>query len=264
MSIAEDVIRPAPPSFVNASITPSRALVTATVPLDRMLRIKEARGVKLNDVVLAVVSGALRRYAAVAEVPPEPLRAMVPVSVRAAEDDLAGGNRITFAFVDLPLEERDAGRRLALIQERTRELKSSGRIAGSDALLRSMVQLPGFLKERAARLAASPRMYNLAVSNVPGPRVPLYAAGAIVSEIYPVIPTSDGHAIAIGVLTYRNTLHFAAHVDPTVLPEASELGALFRNAVAELEHSVGRGSRRKSGHGNNARRPGGATAGARS
>ena len=246
LSLAEDVIRPASPSFVNAEIGPRRALVTERVSLARLERIKRAREAKLNDVVLAVVTGALRRFAAVAEAEPRPLRAMVPVSVRAAADSPAEGNRITFAFVDLPLDEPDPGRRLALVCERTGELKRSGRIAGSDALLRSMVQLPGFLKERAAHLAASPRMYNLAVSNVPGPRVPLYAAGAMVESIHPVIPTSDGHAIAIGVLTYRDSLHFAAYVDPEALPDATELGPLFRSAVSELEHAVGRGRSRRA------------------
>jgi diacylglycerol O-acyltransferase len=247
LSIAEDVIRPAVPSFVNSTIGARRGLVTECVPLSRLERIKQSRGVKLNDVVLTVVAGALRRYAAVAGAEAEPLRAMVPVSVRASADALADGNRITFAFVDLPLEEPDAGRRLALVCARTRDLKASGRIAGSDVLLRSMVQLPGFLKERAARLAASPRMYNLAVSNVPGPRVPLYAAGAQVSEIYPVIPISDGHTIAIGVLTYRDSLHFAAYVDPDSLPGAAELGRLFRNSILELEHAVARGHRTRAG-----------------
>ncbi|MDX6581919.1 MAG: diacylglycerol O-acyltransferase / wax synthase [Solirubrobacterales bacterium] len=241
LSLAEDVIRPAGPSFLNAEIGPRRALVTERVSLARLDRIKRAREVKLNDVVLAVVSGTLRRYAALVEAEPQRLRAMVPVSVRAAADAPAEGNRITFAFIDLPLDEPDPARRLALVCERTGELKRSGRIAGSDALLRSMVQLPGFLKERAARLAASPRMYNLAVSNVPGPRVSLYAAGALVESIHPVIPTSDGHAIAIGVLTYRESLHFSAYVDPDVLPEAAELGQLFRQSVSELEHAVGRG-----------------------
>ena len=243
LSLAEDVIRPATPSFVNAEIGPRRALVTERVTLERLDAIKRSRGAKLNDVVLAVVAGALRRYAALARAQPAPLRAMVPVSVRTSADGAAEGNRITFAFVDLPLDEPDASRRLELVVERIGELKRSGRIAGSDALLRSMVQLPGFLKERAARLAASPRMYHLAVSNVPGPRVPLYAAGAMVESIYPVIPTSEGHAIAIGVLTYRDALHFAAYVDPEALPEAAELGALFANSVSELEHAVGRGAR---------------------
>jgi diacylglycerol O-acyltransferase / wax synthase len=187
----------------------------------------------------------LRRFAALGGAEPELVRAMVPVSVRASADAPADGNRITFAFVDLPLSEPDAGRRLAIVRARTEELKASGRIAGSDVLLRSMVQLPGFLKERAARLAASPRMYNLAVSNVPGPRVPLYAAGAKVSEIYPVIPISDGHAIAVGVLTYRDALHFAAYVDPDALPDAPQLGSLFRDAIVELEHAVARGHRAK-------------------
>jgi diacylglycerol O-acyltransferase len=236
--------------------------VTERVPLERLERIKAASGAKLNDVVLAVVTGALRRFAALEDSPAESLRAMVPVSVRAADDATAEGNRITFAFVDLPLAEPDAGNRLATIHSRTQELKSSGKIAGSDVLLRSMVQLPGFLKERAARLAASPRMYNLAISNVPGPRVPLYAAGAKVSEIYPVIPISDGHAIAIGVLTYHDSLHFAAYVDPEALPQARELAPLFRNAVGELEHAVGRGQGRKAGRRQPARRPVGAMAGA--
>jgi diacylglycerol O-acyltransferase / wax synthase len=263
LSIAEDVIRPAAPSFVNGEIGARRELVTECVALSRLERIKEARGVKLNDVVLAVVAGTLRRYAAVAGAEVDPLRAMIPVSVRASADAPADGNRITFAFIDLPLQEPDAARRLALVRARTQELKASGRIAGSDVLLRSMVQLPGFLKERAARLAASPRMYNLAVSNVPGPRVPLYAAGAKVSEIYPVIPISDGHAMAIGVLTYRDSLHFAAYVDPDSLPEAAELGPLFRNTIVELEHAVARGHRRKAGPRQRARRPVEATAGAR-
>ena len=109
LSLAEDVIRPAPPSFVNAEIGPRRALVTERVSLARLERIKRAREAKLNDVVLAVVTGALRRFAAVAEAEPRPLRAMVPVSVRAAADSPAEGNRITFAFVDLPLDEPDPG-----------------------------------------------------------------------------------------------------------------------------------------------------------
>ena len=247
-SIAEDVVRPAGPSFVNAAITPARTLVTERIDLARLVRLKEAGDVKLNDVVLATVAGALRRYAALVDAPAEPLRAMIPVNVRASDDAGADGNRITFAFVELPLDEPDARARLARVSRSTVELKSSGRVAGSDALLRSMVQLPGFLKERAARLAASPRMYNLAVSNVPGPRIPLYAAGALVEEIYPVIPVSDGHALAIGVLTYADGLHFAAYADPTVLADAAELAPLFRNAVAELEHVLGRGGRTGARH----------------
>lgn len=244
LSLAEDVIRPAPPSFLNPPIGPERALVVRRLPLARFLRLKTARGVKLNDILLAVVAGALRRLTPLLDVQPLPLRTMIPVSVRGSEEAPAGGNRITFAFVDLPLDEPDAAARLDRIHAQTSELKCSGRIAGSDALLRTVGQLPGFLKERAARLAASPRMYNLTVSNVPGPRLPLFAAGAEVEAIYPVIPISDGHALAIGVLTYRDSIHFAAYVDPEALPQAGELRTLLPAAATELEHSLGLTGRR--------------------
>jgi WS/DGAT/MGAT family acyltransferase len=249
LSLGEDVMRPAPPSFLNRTIGPRRALVVRRLALSRLDRIKRARGVKLNDVVLAVVAGALRRFATIYEETPTPLRAMVPVSVRASGDRPAEGNRITFAFVDLPLDEWDPLRRLDRIHAQTSELKRSGRIAGSDALLRGVGQLPGFLKERAARLAASPRMYNLTVSNVPGPRMPLYAAGAEVASIYPVIPVSEGHALSIGVLTYNGSIHCAAYVDPEALPEAGELRALIPASVTELEHAVRRHTQRaRSSH----------------
>jgi diacylglycerol O-acyltransferase / wax synthase len=239
-SLAEDaVIRPAPPSFLNPPIGPNRGLVVRRLPLARFERLKQARGVKLNDVVLAVVAGAMRRFAAVVDEAPEPLRTMIPVNVRGSGEASAEGNRITFAFVDLPLDEPDPAARLDRIHAQTAELKRSGRIAGSDALLRTVGQLPGFLKERAARLAASPRMYNLTVSNVPGPRMPLFVAGAQVDAIYPVIPITDGHALSIGVLTYDDAIHFGAYVDPRALPEASELRSLLSAAVTELEHSLG-------------------------
>jgi hypothetical protein len=116
----------------------------------------------------------------------------------------------------------------------TQELKRSGRIAGSDLLLRSLEQLPGPLKTRAAKFAASPRLYNLTVSNVPGPPVPLYAAGAQVMSVFPVIPLSDGHALSIGVLSYSGALHFTAYADPITLPEARELPTLLSVALVEL------------------------------
>lgn len=244
LSVAEDVVRPARPSFLNVEIGPKRALFGERMELARLERIKEQRGVKLNDVVLAVVAGALRRFATEYEEEPAPLRAMVPVSVRGEGDD--GGNRITFVFLDLPLDEPRPRRRLALVHAATQELKESGRVAGSEAILRGAGQLPGFLKERAARLAASPRMYNLTVSNVPGPQIPLYAAGARVESIYPVIPITDDHALAIGVLTYAGWIHFASYVDPEALPQAPELGSLIEAAVSELEGSAAARDRRSA------------------
>jgi diacylglycerol O-acyltransferase / wax synthase len=109
------------------------------------------------------------------------------------------------------------------VRRDTLEMKASGRIAGSELLLRSIEQLPGPLKTAAARLA-----------NVPGPPVPLYAAGAQVTSLFPVIPLSDGHALSLGVLSYHDAMHFAAYADPITLPEARELPALLSMALVEL------------------------------
>jgi WS/DGAT/MGAT family acyltransferase len=233
-SLAGDTLRPAPASFLNPDITPARTLVTQTMPMDELDRVKRITGVKLNDVVLTLAAGALRQLALVRGEEPKDVRVMVPVSTRADAERGAGGNKITFCFMPLPLSEEHPLDRLRRVRADTAEMKSSGRIAGSELLLRSLEQLPGPLKTRAAKLAASPRLYNLTVSNVPGPPVPLYAAGAQVTSVYPVIPLADGHALSIGVLSYRGEMHFTAYADPVTLPEARELPTLLSVALVEL------------------------------
>jgi WS/DGAT/MGAT family acyltransferase len=245
VSLASDALRPAGASFLKPEITPARTLVTQSMPMDHLSEIKHAQGVKLNDVVLTLAAGALRQLALVRGEEPADMRVMVPVSTRADADRDAGGNKITFCFLRLPLSVAHPLDRLRRVRRDTLELKRSGRIAGSDLLMRSLEQLPGPLKTRAAKLAASPRLYNLTVSNVPGPPVPLFAAGAQVTSVFPVIPLSDGHALSIGVLSYHGQMHFTAYADPVTLPEARELPMLLSVALAELiEASEGTRARR--------------------
>ena len=124
----------------------------------------------------------------------------------------------------LPVELRRPARAAArAIRAATRAIKASDQIAGSEMVLRSLGQLPVALRARAARLAASPRLFNLTVSNVPGPPVALYVAGARVSSVFPVIPLADGHALSFGALSYDGSMQFAAYADPAVLPEADRL-----------------------------------------
>jgi WS/DGAT/MGAT family acyltransferase len=245
LSLAEEALSPAPPSFLNRPLGPARTLVTGDVSLTRLLSIRQRLGVKLNDVVLAISAGALRRFATTAGEDPLSLRVMVPVSVRRDGED--GGNRITFAFIGLPCDEPSPLRRVSLIHSQTHQLKSSGKIDGSEAILRSTSVMPGFLKDRAARLAASPRLYNLTVSNVPGPGAPLFAAGAMVEDIYPVIPLADEHLLSIGVLSYRERLHFAIYADPVAVPEVDDLGGLITAAAGELERASRHGAPRRRG-----------------
>ena len=232
LSMAEDALRPAPRSYLNMRIGPRRTVITHRIAMKRLAALKQRCGVKLNDVALAVVAGALRRLATRRGEEQHDLRVMVPVSVRSGEE---GGNRITFAFLDLPVAEPDPFRRLLTIRAQTLELKGSGRIEGSDLLLRTVSLMPEPLKEKAARLAASPRMYNVTVSNVPGPRVPLYAAGAKVLSIYPIIPIPEEHALSIGVLSYGEHLHLSVYADPDALPGLSPLSTLLEDSLAELE-----------------------------
>lgn len=254
-AMAEDAIQRAPESYLNVPIGPRRTLATHTCSVDRLLRVKQTAGVTLNDVVLAVSAGALRRLAVERGHDPHDLRVMVPVSVRADGDAPDAGNRITFGFVELPVSAPTAAARLAAIREQTDDLKRSGRIGGSDLILRSTGILPGALKGSLARYAASPRLYNLTISNVPGPRMPLYAAGARVIGIYPVIPIPDHHALAIGVLTYHGRVQFAGYADRDALP-GLRLSGVVGEAVSELEISVGarpRVQRRSRNHGQSAK-----------
>lgn len=233
LSLAGDIARPAPRSFLRRELSPRRVLIPARVDLDRARGSARALGVKLNDLVLAGVSGALRELAAIVDAPPTQQRAMVPISTRA--DGERGGNRITFAFVDLPVHLREPSDRLSEVVHQMAELKGSGYAGGTDALLRSVSLLPGPIKGGVARVAASPRTYNLTVSNVPGPTVPLYAAGARVQSIHPLIPITEGHSLSIGVLSYGGKLHFGVYADPEALPQAGRLEDLLPAAVAEIE-----------------------------
>jgi len=231
--LVDDVRRPAPDSYLNAPIGPKRRLIGAALPLDRALAIRQRTNTKLNDVVLATVSGALARLAPAHGEQAADLRAMVPANVRTQTAE-AQGNAISFLFVDLPVRAGPA-ERLALVSERMRSLKDSGRVAGSEQMMKMLGLLPGPLQGQAARLATSPKLYNVTVSNVPGPRVPLYLAGGRVRSILPVIPIPDHHALAIGALTYENRLHLSAYLDPDALPRARALPGMLTEAFEELE-----------------------------
>jgi diacylglycerol O-acyltransferase len=234
-SLAEDAFSPAPQTFLNGELGPQRTLVTHRVELARLDDIKRRHAAKLNDVMLAVVTSALRRYTAICDEQPTALRAMVPVNTRDGAPAGDTGNRITFGFVDLPADEAPASVQLHRVRAAMGELKGSGRIGGSEVLLRGLGLLPGPIQDRAGRLAASGRLFNLTVSNVPGPRAALYAAGAQVREVYPVVPVTEGRLLSIGVLTYSGAAHFAVYADPEALEHLDELPGLIEEGVTRLE-----------------------------
>jgi len=234
LAVGEDVARPAPSSFLNDPIGPRRTLAGRSLPVAGLLEVKRAHGSSLNDVALAVVAGAMRRLAPMRDTAPEPLKVMVPVSRRAAGEEAALGNRIAFVFVTLPVDVRDPAARLGAIRAQTAAFKGTGRAGGGEALLAGLGLLPLPLQAPVARFAASPRMYNLVVSNVPGPRAPVYLLGAECVEVLPAIPLSEGHALSVGVFSLRDRLCFGVYADPDALPQAAELPAAISAAALEL------------------------------
>jgi diacylglycerol O-acyltransferase / wax synthase len=230
-----DSLRPAPPgSSLNESISPLRHLGLIDRPLADLLRIKRAFGVSLNDTVLAVSAAGVRRFLAERGEEPLRLKTMVPVNVRASEEEGDYGNRISFMFVDLPCDEPNAVRRLMDVHLATSERKDAGEPRAADRILRSIVYLPHALQQQASRLIASPRTFNLVVSNIPGPREPLYMCGCELERAYPVVPLADRHALSIGITTIGDRACFGLYCDRESLPDADSLAGEIDRSIDEL------------------------------
>jgi WS/DGAT/MGAT family acyltransferase len=234
LAFERDLLRSAPPSYLNAPIGPSRMLVRHQARMAELVEAKRKAGVTLNDVCLAAVAGALRELAALRGERPHPLRVMVPVSVRGETEQQDLGNRISFAFIELPVAVASRAERLRLIHQATSSFKTSGRPAGTGSLLGAIGLLPDPLKDRAAQIASSARVFNLTISNIPGPRVPLYMLGAELSEAYPVVPLGAEHSLSVGMFSYLDHMFFGLYADPKALPEVGELPALIEAEVRGL------------------------------
>jgi diacylglycerol O-acyltransferase len=231
---AEEVLSPAPPSALNAPIGASRILVGYHAGRDE-LRAARRGGGTLNDVGLAAVAGAVRALLQRAGDPPpaEPLKAMVPVSMR-RPGDTAAGNQISMITIALPVHLESAVERLDWVRKQTKRLKQTDRPAGTQKLYQAAGLLPPLLRSPAAKSMATPRQYNLTVSQSPAPRGSLYLLGCQLEEVYSVVPIVQGHALAIGMVRYRQELFFGCYADPDALPDAHRLPALIEAEMQQL------------------------------
>ncbi|MGH2840877.1 MAG: wax ester/triacylglycerol synthase family O-acyltransferase [Solirubrobacteraceae bacterium] len=232
-AVRKDVLPSAPQSALNTTIGPHRALVEYHAKRDD-LSAARAGGGTLNDVGLAVVAGALRTLALRRGEPLDaPLRAMIPVSMRGIGDN-AHGNQIAMVGMPLPIDLANAGERLAFVRDQTRLLKHTDRPAGIEALYEAAGLLPTPLRAPVARAMAAPRQFNLTVSQSPAPRGSLYLLGCELENVCSVVPIAQGHALAIGMVRYRQELFFGCYADPDALPEVHELPVLLADALDEL------------------------------
>jgi diacylglycerol O-acyltransferase / wax synthase len=234
LAAGEDLLRPAPASVLNARIGPRRRLVRHSVAIADVVAVKRRRGVTLNDVCLAMTSGALRELALARGERPAPLKAMVPVSTRDPGQSASLGNRISFAFLELPLDVASPERRLARLHTATAAFKRGGKPAGAEAVMSALGLLPDPLRGVAARAVASPRVYNLTISNVPGPRTPVYMLGAELVEAHPAVPIAEGHALSVGIFSHGDRLSFGLYADPEAFPQVDDLPRALDTSLREL------------------------------
>jgi WS/DGAT/MGAT family acyltransferase len=222
-----------PHTRLNQPISPMRHLGRLLRPTADLVRIKEVFGVTLNDVVLAVGAGGVRRFLHERGDQPVRLKTMVPVSVRGDKSDELG-NAISFMFIPLPCDEPDPVHRLRKVNAATAARKRGGNAAGGSDVIRSIGMVPGPVRGIVSRLMASPEAFNLVISNIPGPREPLYMRGSRLVEAYPVVPIADRHALSIGISTLGEDACFGLYADRESLPEIDSLATYIDSSIDEL------------------------------
>jgi diacylglycerol O-acyltransferase len=250
----------APPSPLNTRIGPHRRFAWVESELDRFKAVKGALGGTVNDVVLAVVTGALRSHLERRGRDPavqDELKAMVPISVRAEDQRGALGNMVTAIYAPLPVGLADPLERFRAVHEALGDLKSSAQAIGAERLTR----LAGFaaptILDQAARLQARQRFFNVTVTNVPGPQFPLFLLGRRLTAFYPMVPLVLNTALGIAIMSYDGKLFFGLLGDYDAMSDLDELADDLRSATDELSTAAGvppDGARRRGGRRPAARR----------
>jgi WS/DGAT/MGAT family acyltransferase len=227
---------------LNRRVGPNRRFAMVEAPVQTFRDIKRALGATVNDVVLTTVAGGLHRFLRHRGEPTQDrfLRAMVPVSVRSKDERSAMGNRVSSIFVDLPVGRMGGKRRLAMIRERTKHLKESNAAVGAEFLMNIGSWAPPTIHAMAARLAARGRVFNLVVSNVPGPQIPMYIAGAKLLAQYPIMPIAETMGLSIAATSLAGTMAFGLTADWDTLPDIEFLAAAMEESLVELRKAAGK------------------------
>jgi WS/DGAT/MGAT family acyltransferase len=213
--------------------------------LSQFKAVKNALGGTVNDVVLASVAGALGRYLRLHGEATDDLilRAMVPVSIRADVEQGALGNRVAAMWAPLPVGVSDPVQRLLTISRDMEGIKDSGQAVGAQVLTQLSGFAPPTIMAQAARLQARQRMFNLVVTNVPGPQFPLYMLGRQLEAMYPMVPLAENQALGIAIMSYNGQLNFGLNADYDALPDLEALADELRAAMDELFAAAGESSR---------------------
>jgi diacylglycerol O-acyltransferase len=229
-------LNPAPDVPLNVPIGPHRRIQSVRASLADFKTVKKALGGTVNDVVLAVVAGAMRSWLRSRGVRTEgmELRALVPVSIRGENEHGTLGNRIAAMRGPLPVYIDDPVARLQAVREGMGALKESKQAVGAEVLASVQNFAPPTILAQASRLNFSTRLFNLIVTNVPGPQFPLYVRGRELLDVFPIAFLPKDHALAIAIMSYNGHMNFGLLGDFDALPDIDAIADGIDASLAEL------------------------------
>lgn len=234
----------APDTPFNTPVTPHRKVAWTVLDLDRIKTVKRRSGTTVNDVIMAITAGALRTHLAEqGALPDQPLQAMIPISVRAEGEQ--GGNRVTAMVGLVPTHLEDPLDRLTWVHEQMQSAKQHDAVP-ADVLADASAAAPPVVAARAARVATRLRWanrlrlpFNLVISNVPGPPVPLYVAGARVKHMIPVSAIHDGLAFNVTIISHETDVDVGLVADREVVGDLWHVAGLFEESAKQLYDAAG-------------------------
>ena len=234
--IVRDELIGAPHTSLNVPIGSTRRFAVVNRPLEEFKAIRRALGGSINDVVLAACATGLRRLllGRGEELHPRGLRAMVPVNIRQSSERLSLGNRVSSLFVELPVATENARERHRRIVAATERLKSSSAATGAEAMIDLAGLAPPVLHAALARSLYATRLFNVTITNVPGPQIPLYSFGARLREVHPVVPLAAAHSVGIAIFSYDGLVTFGVIADSESTPDIEVLTDGIEQGIDEL------------------------------
>jgi WS/DGAT/MGAT family acyltransferase len=239
-SLASGWLTPTGKTPINGDIGPGRRFDWVNIPLADVKAVKNKLGGTVNDVFLAIVAGAVRRFlveerdSSEKDLEGADFRVMAPVSVRSKDQRGTLGNQVAMWLAALPIDDPDPASRLATVHGETEMLKDTDQALGAATLVRVSAGAPATLVALGARLAANARPFNMTVTNVPGPQFPLYLLDARLEATYPLVPLWESHGIGVAMFSYDGTVSWGINGDYAIMPDLNRFGAAILESFAEL------------------------------
>lgn len=225
---------------LNGPIGGARMFDWIQLPLEDVKKIKNTHGATVNDVMLAIVAGAVRAYLVEVggttedELRETEFRIMAPVSVRSKDEAGTLGNKVAMWLMELPIAETDPAKRVQIINQATKSLKETDQALGASTLVEVSTGAPATVVSLAARLAGRARPFNMTVTNVPGPQFPLYMAGSEMLATYPLVPLWQSHGAGIAMFSVSGMVDIGINMDRDLIEDPTCLGRCLEEAFVEL------------------------------